>query len=461
MEGSKQLKKLCQFPKSAPEDISGIILLQIFEFIWPLQLLKLVTCSKELMKMITHEQVIQSVMLRGGNSGHSRKTLEYIIELSRKGSIWPPSPLRLLALCCGKHCEKKGCKTRVYNVRPMYGVFYCWSCLLMSTQEVENGLVTRNPLFPLLVHPRTAKGQKLTRCWLWANDVIYNGEKCGPIVTRKLMSQFTSQCTAYDTTAFTQFLCDYAPMIENSVLQFYDSTLKISKTFHQDVKKRKQEKTVANKIERQRKRDEIRSHAAELLGTEPYTKMVLNSQYLARKLLVFDKAPSRCTGKILNAIILDCKEKFQAVVDSNFISLPFLSPSETFDSALLEYCKGMYPNDSIVTDAPDDTFDFIVKGQHFTALMFVLKQIKIGFLPLFSNDLLEIPVLAWMFCKFVDPSFRLERLASRIFQEQFTEQKITIESSLEQMRVLFCLAVFSFTAHTAVAKESLNVAELD
>lgn len=75
--------------------------------------------------------VVHAALFAGGNTKRSFNEL-YKLILSR--SIFPPSPLRLLRLACGKRCEiclnqvRRPCNNSVSYVRKGFGVFTCWRC---------------------------------------------------------------------------------------------------------------------------------------------------------------------------------------------------------------------------------------------------------------------------------------------------------------------------------------------
>jgi len=63
------------------------------------------------------------------------KSFRELHKLMINKSIFPPSPLRLLRLACGKRCEiclnaiVKPCNNRVSHVRKDFGLFACWECV--------------------------------------------------------------------------------------------------------------------------------------------------------------------------------------------------------------------------------------------------------------------------------------------------------------------------------------------
>ncbi len=130
-----------------PGAIGDLIVSAVLELVWPSTLLRLVSCSKRLLRSLTHETVIKSVLLRGGASARSRESLGHVIRLAREGRIFAPSPLRLLRLCCGKFCERLSCGAAANIVRPDYGVFYCWGCTTSNTFEFKTNTLKYDVLF--------------------------------------------------------------------------------------------------------------------------------------------------------------------------------------------------------------------------------------------------------------------------------------------------------------------------
>jgi hypothetical protein len=89
----------------------------------PRDMLRLSRCSKSLMHMVTHENVVRNTIMIGG---HAKKSLKAVLDLLRERKIFFPSPLRLLRIACGLKCEIPGCSKTVHNIRAHYGVFCCF-----------------------------------------------------------------------------------------------------------------------------------------------------------------------------------------------------------------------------------------------------------------------------------------------------------------------------------------------
>lgn len=99
----------------------------------PRELLNLSHANKFLLKSLTVEVAIKSVMMKSETGLRSMKKLW---NLSQCGIIYPVEPSRILRLGLGKRCEnclnqtlyQKG-SNRVNGVRNGYGNHYCWRCI--------------------------------------------------------------------------------------------------------------------------------------------------------------------------------------------------------------------------------------------------------------------------------------------------------------------------------------------
>jgi hypothetical protein len=89
----------------------------------PREMLRLSRCSKALMNMVTHENVVRNTIMIGG---HAKKSLKAILDLLRARKVFFPSPMRLLRVACGQKCEMLGCSKTVHTIRSHYGVFCCF-----------------------------------------------------------------------------------------------------------------------------------------------------------------------------------------------------------------------------------------------------------------------------------------------------------------------------------------------
>lgn len=101
------------------EDVFSIVM----SMLAPREMLCLSRCSKSLMNMVTHENVVRNTIMIGG---HPRKSLRALMDLLHDRKIFFPSAMRLLRVSCGQHCEIEGCNKTVHTIRSHYGIFCCF-----------------------------------------------------------------------------------------------------------------------------------------------------------------------------------------------------------------------------------------------------------------------------------------------------------------------------------------------
>ena len=101
------------------------VLTQVLSFLDVKSLHKFATSSKECLKLVRPNHIVQSALYHGG---HPKTNMERVLDLLRRGKILMPSPLRLLRLCNGRLCEVCQ-KKRVNLVSRDFGVFFCKGCL--------------------------------------------------------------------------------------------------------------------------------------------------------------------------------------------------------------------------------------------------------------------------------------------------------------------------------------------
>jgi len=107
--------------------IGASLCLDVFSIVMsmlnPREMLRLSRCSKALMDMVTHENVVRNTIMIGG---HAKKSLKASLDLLRDRKIFFPSPMRLLRIACGQKCEMPGCCKTVHTIRSHFGVFCCF-----------------------------------------------------------------------------------------------------------------------------------------------------------------------------------------------------------------------------------------------------------------------------------------------------------------------------------------------
>ena len=87
--------------------------------------------SKAVELQLTHEHVIRCAM--ANPSGMRRITS--LVRLLQQGSIYTPSPLRILRISVGKRCERCNCKKT--NNLNNFGLFLCRLCTKRITTEIK------------------------------------------------------------------------------------------------------------------------------------------------------------------------------------------------------------------------------------------------------------------------------------------------------------------------------------
>jgi hypothetical protein len=136
----------------------------LFSFLDVKSLFRVTFCSKVLMRVVSHEHVVRSAVISGGNVKH---TMHAIVAMIQKNSIVVPSPLRLLRLTNGRYCERGSeCdawrtakeRKKVRAVRADYGVFFCSECVTSCTKHLSltSPMLTHERALPSVYHCRKA-----------------------------------------------------------------------------------------------------------------------------------------------------------------------------------------------------------------------------------------------------------------------------------------------------------------
>jgi hypothetical protein len=172
-------------PRNLIDDLDNSAIDRIMSFLDVKSLLQFVSCSKRTISsspdeaILTHEHVVRSTLITGGID--AKKTVEEVISLAlEKRSVFLPSPLRLLRLANGKRCERKQCCSSLINgsIRPGYGLFLCWNCLVDETKAVKIS-------HPMIKDRRTAKIVYNKKAYVLARPYTdIGGERAGPILSR-------------------------------------------------------------------------------------------------------------------------------------------------------------------------------------------------------------------------------------------------------------------------------------
>lgn len=319
-------------PSSAtviPDDVMHTL----FDVLSPEPLLRLVLCSKALLAQPTHEHVLHSTLMRGG-SKRGCISLVNIAELLSHGKLFTPSPLRTLRLACAKRCERVryGCTSKCPQAaRPEFGVVFCWSCVVDSTDAIRN----RNANWRrVLEHPRTASNAYSQRSFLWSREHSSGGERCGPLVTTQTVLRLNSganELNNYLVGATT----DPEPLLTRyRELKAQHDEIGMAKYKRAHEGKQRRESAKKQKVEG------LVGSLGKLLGDANWAADA-QASVLADGLLapMRTEAPSKATAKALKQIASQLGEAFEPVYSTGFVSLDFLDTDDATQNALLQHCR--------------------------------------------------------------------------------------------------------------------------
>lgn len=125
------------------------------EFFEPQDLLRFVISSKDFFSLATYQVVVWISTVNGNQ--RTNRTVRYLLEQTRVGSIHLPSPLRVLRLVCVKRCEACNRRT-LYNLPRYFGLAFCWDCLSELTDYVHPPQHRRHQRniewHDIVIHPR-------------------------------------------------------------------------------------------------------------------------------------------------------------------------------------------------------------------------------------------------------------------------------------------------------------------
>ena len=357
---------MSQVMKWAAGSMESVLWSCVLRYTWSGDVLTLMQCSKGLRELLTYEIVFQSVLLRGGNSGYSRKTLESIMNLTRSGKIYIPSPMRILRLCCGKRCESIGCSNRVPSVQADFGIFLCKDCLNNMIVHISN----------YVSNIRTAiRVEKMEKKFVLNKDFYdVGGDRIGPVVTLEAIQRYAESENIYignGSLGFFTQLCESAPIISQEILRQYDEIRQRSKEFHQNRALAKKEAADARSKKKLLQFENIKQQILSLLREFPWASLAMKSKFLAGRLWRYQDSPSSANKKAIQAIALECIACFSAITKSGFLesgaqflaSPPAEEEGNILKTVLYKYClqKKLTP-ENIVKNA-DSSFklDVIVK----------------------------------------------------------------------------------------------------
>jgi hypothetical protein len=259
-------------------------ILTIFEFCSPLDLLSISSTSKELISRLTYLHVLRSSLMRGGV--FHRTSLAVIINLCRTGKIFIPSPIRLLRLVNGHHCEKAGCTLKISHSTPNlgltnFGLCFCHSCTMNSLNRLD--LKTRGAIAwkEIVLDERCASSYYQSKYHIWARDYTHAAERNGPVITvrtiNRLYKQFEPKTTLLDSL---KSYLETIPIGPKIIFDTYDTVLPESRAYHNSVAKRKFDISEKNKVNKKKKVDAMEKEIFSLLSDATWAKLAVGSNYL-------------------------------------------------------------------------------------------------------------------------------------------------------------------------------------
>jgi hypothetical protein len=99
----------------------------VAEFMSPKDMLKFAFLSKSTMNVFSTGSIVKNALCYGNS--YTKTSAENLLDVMTRGSIFPPSPARLIRLFNAVRCEF--CKTnRIKNVKANFGVCICFKCLI-------------------------------------------------------------------------------------------------------------------------------------------------------------------------------------------------------------------------------------------------------------------------------------------------------------------------------------------
>ena len=156
----------------------------VFKFLAPPDLLRLVSTSKEMNDVLTYDDVMDQAFLA---DRYRRTSISKIVDLVRACKIYCPSATRLLRICSGKFCEMPKCKRKVRVVKEM-GLFVCKACPQKSSDSFKSlrkdSLSPTNLKAQLLKHPQMSLWEFESKYILVSKPFLTcNFELAGPLIS--------------------------------------------------------------------------------------------------------------------------------------------------------------------------------------------------------------------------------------------------------------------------------------
>lgn len=316
--------------------------------------------SHQCLAILRPDHIVRAALYQGG---HAKTNLERILAMirgPRRGSILVPSPLRMLRLCIGRHCELCR-KKRVNFVSQHFGVFFCKGCL--DKEGYVATLRRFDPLYSQVAHlyviPEGCHTIKV-----WAQPYIDGtGEQCGPLLS--LQSQVAAAdegCRASLAALSAENEArrkECLPLIERAY-KYHLQPAKERLFMDQVVK------YMASVAAQQKKIGRIKLAFARLskeLGNVPWKSQILAHQWvdyrhsqrlelsapLARSILRSELcAPSRLTRARIQRLAFLLRRGVELFEEQRLHDFSFFSDASAEERALKEVCQSVYPNYSLL-----------------------------------------------------------------------------------------------------------------
>jgi hypothetical protein len=332
---------------------------EIFAFLDVKTLYNITMSSKEAMGLLRHEHVVRSALFQGGRT---KTSVERLVPLIERRSIWIPSPIRMIRLVNGKRCERCN-KARVNFVSESYGTFFCFhGC----TVKISTRGVSMNKKWsPYIVdQPRLAKAGYESKAYIWKSPYTdLAGEKCGPLISMlELEGVMAGKGTMDDILKEKDAVDPHASAVSEIVKTFNDAKAAAEQRATEKFEKKHQASLDAN-VKRKKKLVEMIATLSSELGDVPWKEVVLahtwvkhgnkdlplfKGQWVRDFLHDFLKAPSKASKKKLGEVAASIKSTVQILEEQGFLDFSFLSESDAVEREMKNVCTEIYPSFKIL-----------------------------------------------------------------------------------------------------------------
>jgi hypothetical protein len=279
-----------------------ILIEKILPRVPPSILLRIASCSKELLRSLTYDTVLSSAVFAKPNS-RGAKNLRMTIELLGAGQIWVPSPVRVLRLLAARTCELTAhrapgaaagaavpvqCKGKLDFLRSWCGVHACWSCT-QAQRTTTSSKRTR----ALRCHPRTATAGHSAQT-LWTQDLMSaGGEKIGPHMTMATIRRLQGEADTAAAHAAHLRLVDERSAEKGALTAAYEVYKTNSKAHHTRVAQERTKNREESKKVKGDRVTQIWKDVAALLAGTAFAQRAMASRLAAELLRPYEKAPSK------------------------------------------------------------------------------------------------------------------------------------------------------------------------